>query len=84
MNTYDRIASILRSCFGVPADNITCAATLDDLELSSLDQVWFAHEIEMAFAVDLDDETFKNACTIGELVFAIEKYQALVVHARAA
>jgi acyl carrier protein len=82
--TFARIAEILRSHFGVAPDKIICASTLDTLELESIDQICFGHVIEEVFAVDLDDTTFAHACTIGELVFAIEKYQALVAHERAA
>lgn len=84
MTTFDRIAKILRDHFSITPDAITCAASLDSLALDSIDQVTFAHVVEETFAVDLDDETFANACTLGELTFAIEKYHALVAHARAA
>lgn len=77
MNTFDRIAKILTTQFGI-AHELGPADTFLTLDLDSLDQVDFAVEVEMEFDVDLlDDPIFSTVATIGELVFAIEKHKAL-------
>lgn len=84
MGTYERIETILVHHLFVPLERVMPSATFLTLRLDSLDQVEFAVEVEREFAVDLDHSIFATVSTVGELVFAIEKYQALVAHARAA
>lgn len=85
MNTFDRIAAILTRDMGVAAALITPAATLVSMGITdSLDQIEIAISVENEFGVDLEEPPFDTVATLGELVFAIDKFKALQARARAA
>lgn len=77
LTTFERLALILHRSCRVAYEAITPAATLVSMRLDSLDQVEFAVMVEDVFGVDLETVRFQRVRTLGELVFEIERHNAM-------
>jgi acyl carrier protein len=54
--------------FGADADAITRDATLEDIDVDSLDLVELTQVVEEAYDIDLEGSDFKNVKTVGDVV----------------
>jgi acyl carrier protein len=54
--------------FGADADAITRDATLEDIDVDSLDLVELTQVVEEAYDIDLDGSDFKNVKTVGDVI----------------
>jgi acyl carrier protein len=54
--------------FGADADAITRDATLEDIDVDSLDLVELTQVVEEAYDIDLDGSDFKSVKTVGDVV----------------
>jgi acyl carrier protein len=72
MNVYETVAKIFVESFVVPAERITAEATLEELELDSIELVELSMIIEQEFGVKLSDEQLADSeLNVGGLVEAI-------------
>lgn len=70
--TFDRVAELLSSRLGVPADDITPDATFEQLDLDSLDLVEFALGAEDEFGVRISDDEAEGLRSVGDAVALLE------------
>jgi acyl carrier protein len=75
---FDRVKELLVDKFGVPADDITPAATFEDLDLDSLDLVEFALAAEEEMGVRITDEEAEELTTLDDTVKLLESKGAKV------
>jgi acyl carrier protein len=75
---YDRVAKLLTTKFGVPAEDITPEATFEDLDLDSLDLVEFALAAEEELGVRISDEEAADLETLDDTVKLLERKGATV------
>ncbi|MGH2901783.1 MAG: acyl carrier protein [Solirubrobacteraceae bacterium] len=62
--------------FGADADVVTPAATLEDIDVDSLDLVELTQVIEETYSIDLDGADFKQVKTVGDIVaLVVERVQ---------
>jgi acyl carrier protein len=54
--------------FGADADAVTRDATLEDIDVDSLDLVELTQVVEETYDVDLDGADFKSIRTVGDVV----------------
>jgi acyl carrier protein len=54
--------------FGADADAVTRDATLEDIDVDSLDLVELTQVVEETYSVDLDGADFKKIKTVGDVV----------------
>jgi acyl carrier protein len=54
--------------FGADADAITRDATLEAIDIDSLDLVELTQVVEETYSIDLDGSDFKNIKTVGDVV----------------
>jgi len=54
--------------FGADADAITRDATLEAIDIDSLDLVELTQVVEETYSIDLDGADFKNIKTVGDVV----------------
>jgi acyl carrier protein len=54
--------------FGADPDVVTRDATLDDIDVDSLDLVELTQVVEEKYGIDLDGEDFKKIKTVGDVV----------------
>ncbi|MGH3441057.1 MAG: acyl carrier protein [Nitriliruptorales bacterium] len=73
---YETVARILTDTFQVPADEVSAEATLESLDLDSLDLVELTLIVEEETGVKIEDDELENIRTVGDAVAAIEKKQA--------
>lgn len=64
--SYETIRDILADSFQVPADQITPEATLESLELDSLDLVELTLAVEDETGVAIEDEELEDVRTVGD------------------
>lgn len=60
------------SDLGYPAEAITTETRIDALDADSLALAEIVIEIETRLAIDLPDDTFERAVTVGDLIEMIE------------
>jgi acyl carrier protein len=60
------IASLVN--FGADADEVTLDATLEAIDIDSLDLVELTQVVEETYSIDLDGSDFKNIKTVGDVV----------------
>ena len=70
--TFDRVATLLSERLGVPADDISSAATFEELDLDSLDLVEFALGAEEEFGVRISDDEAESLTSVGDAVALLE------------
>ena len=76
MNVYETVTQIFADSFEVPADRITAATTLRDLDLDSLELVELSLVLEKEFGVKLTDEQLaESTLDVGRLCAAISAAQ---------
>ncbi|MFI6409384.1 acyl carrier protein [Streptomyces sp. NPDC050548] len=68
---HARLVTILGDKFEVPADRISEAATLDDLELDSLAVVELYVTLQEEWQVPLDDSTVSGDLTVADVTRAV-------------
>lgn len=54
--------------FGADADAVTRDATLEDIDIDSLDLVELTQVVEETYDIDLEGSDFKNIKTVGDVV----------------
>jgi acyl carrier protein len=54
--------------FGADADAVTREATLDSIDVDSLDLVELTQVVEETYGIDLDEADFKKIKTVGDVV----------------
>ncbi len=54
--------------FGADAEAVTRDATLEDIDVDSLDLVELTQVVEETYSIDLDGADFKNIKTVGDVV----------------
>ena len=54
--------------FGADADAITRDATLEAIDVDSLDLVELTQVVEEAYEIDLEGSDFKNIKTVGDVI----------------
>ncbi len=54
--------------FGAEPDAVTREATLDDIDVDSLDLVELTQVVEEAYDIDLDGADFKSIKTVGDVI----------------
>ena len=54
--------------FGADADAVNRDATLEDIDIDSLDLVELTQVVEEAYGIDLEGSDFKNIATVGDVV----------------
>jgi acyl carrier protein len=54
--------------FGADADAVNRDATLEDIDIDSLDLVELTQVVEEAYDIDLEGSDFKNIKTVGDVV----------------
>jgi acyl carrier protein len=54
--------------FGADADAVTREATLEDIDIDSLDLVELTQVVEERYDIDLEGSDFKNIKTVGDVV----------------
>lgn len=54
--------------FGADAEAVTRDATLEDIDVDSLDLVELTQVVEETYSIDLDGSDFKNIKTVGDVV----------------
>jgi acyl carrier protein len=54
--------------FGADAAAVTRDATLEDIDIDSLDLVELTQVVEEAYEIDLEGSDFKNIKTVGDVV----------------
>jgi acyl carrier protein len=54
--------------FGADADAVTRDATLEDIDIDSLDLVELTQVVEEQYDIDLEGSDFKNIKTVGDVV----------------
>ncbi|HEV7883859.1 MAG TPA: phosphopantetheine-binding protein [Solirubrobacteraceae bacterium] len=54
--------------FGADADAVTRDATLEDIDIDSLDLVELTQVVEERYDIDLEGSDFKNIKTVGDVV----------------
>jgi acyl carrier protein len=54
--------------FGADADAVTRDATLEDIDIDSLDLVELTQVVEEKYDIDLEGSDFKNIKTVGDVV----------------
>jgi acyl carrier protein len=54
--------------FGADADAVTRDATLEDIDIDSLDLVELTQVVEERYEIDLEGSDFKNIKTVGDVV----------------
>lgn len=69
---HDRVAKMLVDEFGVDADAISPTATLEELDLDSLDLVEFGQLVEDEMGVVISDEEAESLKTVGDTVTLLE------------
>ena len=65
---FEKLCAIIEEITGINTDEITIDATLDDLDLDSLDVVEIMMASEDEFDITIEDETVEKAKTIGDIV----------------
>ncbi len=75
---YDRVKELLIDKFGVPEDDISPAATFEDLDLDSLDLVEFALAAEEDLGVRISDDEAEQLKTLSDTVALLEAKGAKV------
>ena len=75
---YDDIKNMLVSSFKVPADEIHPEATLEDLELDSLDVVELAAMIKDRLDVQVSEEELAGLMRVGAIADLVESRAARV------
>ena len=65
---FEKLCAIIEEITGINADEIAIDATLDDLDLDSLDVVEIMMASEDEFDITIEDETVEKAKTIGDIV----------------
>ena len=62
--------------FGADADAVTRDATLEDIDVDSLDLVELTQVVEETYDIDLDGADFKKIKTVGDVVdLVVERVQ---------
>lgn len=72
MSVQDRLFAVITNSMGVPADELTPEATLDDLELDSLALVELSVVVQKEFGVAVDDTALTPESTLSELLRQID------------
>ncbi|MEA2244642.1 MAG: acyl carrier protein [Solirubrobacteraceae bacterium] len=54
--------------FGADADAVTRDATLEDIDIDSLDLVELTQVVEEQYDIDLEGSDFKNIKTVGDVI----------------
>jgi acyl carrier protein len=54
--------------FGADADAVTRDATLEDIDIDSLDLVELTQVVEETYDIDLEGSDFKNIKTVGDVI----------------
>lgn len=71
---FDRFATIVSDCVGVPLESVTMSSKLvDDLGADSLDSVEILMAVEDEFAVLIEDEDAEKVETVADAVLLIER-----------
>ncbi len=71
---FDRFATIISDCLGVPLDSITMASNLEaDLDADSLDSIEILMAVEDEFSIQLEDEEAEKVETVADAVLLIER-----------
>ena len=65
---FEKLCEIIAEITGIDTDEIGLDATLDDLDLDSLDVVEIMMASEDEFDITIEDETVEKAKTIGDIV----------------
>lgn len=65
---FEKLCAIIEEITGINSDEIAIDATLDDLDLDSLDVVEIMMASEDEFDITIEDETVEKAKTIGDIV----------------
>ena len=65
---FEKLRAVIMEIIGADEDEITLDATLDDLNLDSLDVVEIMMASEDEFDITIEDETVEKAKTIGDIV----------------
>ena len=65
---FEKLCAIIEEITGINPDEIAMDATLDDLDLDSLDVVEIMMASEDEFDITIEDETVEKAKTIGDIV----------------
>lgn len=74
--TSDQVLDTIKGVvpkFGVDADDVTMEATLEDLDMDSLDVVEVMQAIEDELGVEVPDEDLEDLTTIGDAIRAVVK-----------
>lgn len=80
---YATVERILVDTFGVPADDVTPDATIESLELDSLDLVELTLLIEEETGVVIEDEEVEDITTVRDAVDLVAANSAAVEQASA-
>lgn len=71
---FDRFATIVSDCVGVPLESVTMSSKLvDDLGADSLDSVDILMAVEDEFAIFLNDDAAEKVETVSDAVLLIER-----------
>ena len=54
--------------FGADAGEVNREATLEDIDIDSLDLVELTQVIEESYGIDLEGSDFKNIATVGDVI----------------
>ena len=75
--TFERVQKILTTKYSVPAEQITAEATLESLELDSLDLIEMLFEVEEEFGIRIpqDGATAIRTATVQDIINNIETLQ---------
>ena len=65
---FEKLCEIIAEITGIDTDEIGLDATLDDLDLDSLDVVEIMMASEDEFDITIEDEMVEKAKTIGDIV----------------
>lgn len=62
--------------FGADAEAVTRDATLEDIDVDSLDLVELTQVVEESYGIDLDGADFKKVKTVGDMIdLVVERVQ---------
>lgn len=70
---YEKVERILVDNFGVPEDQVSREATIQDLDLDSLDLVEMTMQVEEELGVEIEDEEVADVETIQDVVELLER-----------
>ncbi len=70
---FEKIKTILVDNFSVPEDQVTREATVQDLDLDSLDLVEMTMMVEEEIGVEIEDEEVADVETIQDMLELLEK-----------